>query len=1086
MLDVDALPDDYFDPHDQSLHPFYLRPSNRYPTTHGHYFNTLLRWTDSYLTLDAHYDYPDAWLLPRILAQAFMCRVSNHPMTRSTLLPEARRDPELFGIVYTLSMLQFFSITASAQDPHWMRAVIHLAAMHKEDLPALTGQLMERYTNDQLQDLIELLQADNPNRAFLALPVPHSDEDDILVVDLDDLEPINPAAPQFAAEENDTIMYDGTGPTYIPVPLPNIPAVRITPTSMEFGRNVAVSMPGISIWSYDTPPPVAPQHNPQLHNLEQQMLLMQQTLLQLLPAPQRLTTPADWPTSARARTPSLREVDMDDAPPSPRYTTKGALPRIVFSPPPRTSTSPSSQATLHRRLENLSINTTTPKPQQIDKTSLKPPSVVTMPASEPKRALSPTKTPTNLPRPAGSPDRAKSPPIKPETDKPHSSKDQNPLGGSADTSSADGNKPATLAPQSSGSQHSEDQDVEADAAKTAAEADAIRAKQAEEFQVAYAQRLTEENADLEAKVLAMESKAQQARLQIQIKEMQEQRAALQARMIAAEKGHLEAHSANQTQKTRIFSRYRTPDFPGAFGAEDSPSVSEYKPDAHPAPPPAPPQPSTAAHIDATLEMLAQQAPEALEELKKRIRADLTPSHVDMSAARFAQSTPYSSTPAPRGGMSGKKGFTEIPALAPQGGTIRSNVYGSAPHGGMNHGSQQQGTPQEQHPEQQRGRSQSKQHPNRESNPNNDPDDDSSSSSDSGSRREDSKSDSRSRRRRRRARRRRRRELEGKPIRNPAQQPSTTNRRLGTPAYLGRLHAASLEPELFEDEATCRAPPDFLDLYPYDPELLRCGNKKFNDRYDSRRIPIFHEATMPVDNWMTKLHVEVTINGQEAVCPLIGAKAFPEGTFLHRWFNNLSHCDLMLLTIGPHPWRNWQFAVYNLREHLNPLIRHQAESRVKKPEESYHAYITSRYTLLKAAFPYEPEIEIIRRLKAGFQDRSAFTIMRETMDIRKLEREALEYEEMQTTMNKNRPVVATPGHSSYLKLSGTYLPESDEDQSAHTFAVDTRPQKPRYQQKPASQHNVYPLPADVARDADLHPDVKKGRKKLPADQMTPVP
>ncbi|RPA70987.1 hypothetical protein BJ508DRAFT_316023 [Ascobolus immersus RN42] len=273
------------------------------------------------------------------------------------------------------------------------------------------------------------------------------------------------------------------------------------------------------------------------------------------------------------------------------------------------------------------------------------------------------------------------------------------------------------------------------------------------------------------------------------------------------------------------------------------------------------------------------------------------------------------------------------------------------------------------------------------------------------------------------------------------------------------------------------------------QILRYNNKHFNDRWDSRRMPIYHESKTTLDSWLTKLHVEITINGEEAVCPLIGPKGLPEGTFLHRWYNNLNHLDLILLTIGPNPWYNWQYAIYTLREHLNPLIRSQAESRSKLHDETYHAYITTRYPLLKAAFPYEPETEILRRIKAGFADENAFSFMRESTDIRKLEREALEYEEMRTAMAKNKPVSAVP-HSAYLKVSGSF-PVDPEEFTGSTFVAargsrDSRESNRdnRYQQRPATSHNVYPVPSDIVKDEDLDPSIKKGRRNLPYDQWDP--
>lgn len=220
-----------------------------------------------------------------------------------------------------------------------------------------------------------------------------------------------------------------------------------------------------------------------------------------------------------------------------------------------------------------------------------------------------------------------------------------------------------------------------------------------------------------------------------------------------------------------------------------------------------------------------------------------------------------------------------------------------------------------------------------------------------------------------------------------------------------------EPGIHSPPQSVAAPFDWKPLFPYEPTITSQGAKKYNERYDARRIPIFNEREIPCDTWLSQLNVKVDAIGEDAVCPLIGQTAFPQGSQLYRWFNNLSASDLMLLSLGPNGWHNWQYAIYKMRDRLQPLIRHQAEARTKKTDESYHSYITSRYPLLKAAMPYAPENEIISKIKEAFTEDLAFSIMNEEADIQKLEARALRYERVTEIRQRHHTVLP----SSYLHL-----------------------------------------------------------------------
>ncbi|RPA73316.1 hypothetical protein BJ508DRAFT_334215 [Ascobolus immersus RN42] len=1034
---------------------FHLRPSPTHPFTHGSYFNTILQWTDSFLRLDATEGRPIEWLIPRILARAFLCRVSNAQIMPSQLLPEAVADRLLFVLVYTISMFRFFGVTEGPNDPPWMRAFIHTFELHEDDMPAVIRQLEARFERTPLLTLSETLANDDPNPGRLAI-LDAVIDDEPMVIDIDTIEPLNPIDERFAANDTDTLMYDGTGPTYIPAPLPPMPVARITSQSIEIGRNVAISMPGLQVWSYDTPPPQPPHQA--IDNLERQMLLLQQTLANL---EQRVKPQFST---------SIPDTVMYDAPPE-SYQIRGALPRITLSPPREgvqqdlasvASTNPS----LNKQLASLTLSS----PQE------QPPPIMSQPAS---------------PTPSITTPRATNPGT--------GSADMNPGGPSStapSTSAAAGmssledelaaaaagsiteSTPIKSKPASEhGSHHSGTTDTEVKAesnhSRAATPADLetnrkIRAQQAKEFEEGKLKRLVEENARLAEKVARLEATAEERRIQQTIKAQHELREQHNARIAAAEAVILEADRLNNTQKTNQLrtslanKRMATPAMPGAFDSDTTPVHTK----------------TTAVpfDVDQTLDLLSKQAPEALDLLRQRLMSERhSPApptgrpvrHKLVSDdARFApQGGQPDSRFAPQGGQSLPFDHRHYSRSAPQGGSEHGFVRQDS---GFRRGSTYDGNGGPPPP-----RSGGRQPAAGAGDPGDDPSDDDSDVSDHRSVRSQPKKE------------KKRRELPGKPVHVHDHGYSATlpPRRQVTPAYLGRMPIHSVEPDFYEDQATCRAPRDFIPTFAYDDTLHRYNNKLFNDRWDSRRMPIYHESKTTLDSWLTKLHVEISINGQEAVCPLIGPKGLPEGTFLHRWYNNLNHVDLILLTIGPNPWYNWQYAICSLREHLNPLIRSQAESRTKLPDETYHAYLTTRYPLLKAAFPYEPETEIIRRLKTGFIDENAYTFMREQVDIRKLERESLEYEEMRTALLKNKPLAPPLPSSSYLRVSSQ--PETNQESSAQTFVAARQSFRgSKYQQRPAPAHNVYPVPADVVRDADLDPAIKQGRRNIPIEEWDP--
>ncbi|RPA76455.1 hypothetical protein BJ508DRAFT_331124 [Ascobolus immersus RN42] len=1041
------------EPHDnQTPSDFNLRPSPSFPFTHGDYFNSILQWTDSFLRLDQHAHEPIEWIIPRILARAFLCRVSNIQVMPPHLLPEAIEDRILFVIIYTISMFRFFGVTEGANDPHWIRAFIHSYELNTDDLPAAISTIQQRFDETQLVSLAQLLAEDNPNPGHLqALEY---QEEEPVVIDIDTLEPLNPIDPKFETSDQDTLMYDGSGPTYVPVPLPPMPAVRITPNSIEIARNVAISMPGLQVWSYDTPPPL--QHVA-ISNLEQQMAVMQQAI-QLL---------ATGQVQQPLHSPPIRDTTMDDAPPE-SYTTGGALPRITISPPSEgvqsdNRTESSLNPSLHQQLASLSLTSPPTRPLS----TMSGAHTASSAAKAMSRSGSQQTTPSGSRSATPSGSRANIT-TDPPRHIPIPGKDvEKALADAAAGSLIDkkSEPPVLPAPASEAGQTEPDVKIKPDLSSSSTSPGpaepgpdelernrAIRAQQAKEFEEGKLLRLREENARLTQKAKRLEATVQERNIQNEIKLQHELRQQTQERIAAAEAliaaNEKENNSKRAAALRQSLQNKVDPQHPMQGTFEDVyPSLSS----------PIPVKPSN-FDVDSTLAYLSKQAPDALEMIKQRlIHTDVPQAPPGGHSSRFKQHSDdarFNWQQQTRSSSWREPDRSSRPQDPYRYETGQSGSTGNDRHGGQppRHGGPPAGAPGD------------------------DPGDDS----------EDSDYRSiHSNRSRPPAKPNKRRELPGKPVHvaDKGHAAALPSRRQATPAYLGRMPIHSLEPDFYEDPATCRAPDNFVPTFPYDDTLPRYNNKMFNDRWDSRRMPVYHESKTTLDSWLTKLHVEIAINGQEAVCPLIGPKGLPEGTFLHRWYNNLNHIDLILLTMGPNPWYNWQYAICSLREHLNPLIRSQAESRVKLPDETYHAYITTRYPLLKAAFPYEPETEIIRRIKTGFIDENAYTFMREQVDIRRLERESLEYEEMRTAMAKNKPLGPQMPTSSYLRASGAYSHPADEDK-AQMFVATRTSYRNKYQQKPATSHNVYPVPADVVRDADLDPAIKKGRRSIPVEQMDP--
>ncbi|RPA70986.1 hypothetical protein BJ508DRAFT_336529 [Ascobolus immersus RN42] len=779
---------DLSDPHghlDSTPCELNLRPSPRHPLTHGEYFNKLVQWTDSFLRLDEQHSRPAEWLIPRILARAFLCRVSNIQVTRPHILPEAQADKLLFVLIYTISMFRFFYVTESQNDPHWICAFLYSYERANEDVASTVDILQHRYDPGQLQGLVTLLEADDPHPDRTSLVVHTANTSHGEPLDLLTLEPLDPVDPQFEEPEQDTIMYDGTQPTYIPVPLPQVPAVRITANSIEVGRNVAISMPGISIWSYDTPPPLQPTPDrTALHNVERQLEQVQKALHRLEEGGAGFPAPAPSPTP--------HEVTMAEAP-AISYRIAGALPRIMVSPPregiqPRSDSSLSNSVS--QRLASLTINSPNPTTTMSGSTAHRP--TVSSSAKEASRPGSRANSSSGVrplsPLPKVSSDVPRPPSegaVKPEVKTPSVMDDTTET--KAKESEETGNPGSEISSSSN--------DLEKNRL--------LKARQAEEFQQSQLNRLVEQNQTLEQKAQALEATARERMAGLTVKEQQEKRQLILARIAAAEQDILESDKISRARKVVDSKIARNQTMSGTFID-------------HPIPIPSTVQNWT---VEQTINYLADKTPDALQLIRSRLEEQAPPGGTHKQQRKmFSDDARSYDLPAPHGGQ---PVFVNQSAVTPEASSqIRMNTFGAAPPGGSRPYQQEPHRPSrfdyespDRYPQggddgggipPRRGSHAAAGHPD-------DDDDDTSSTS----------TDHRSARsyhsRRNKHKKKKKAALPGKPVKihDSGHRDALPPRRQTTPQYIGRMPIHSLEPDFYEDRPTCQAPPEFTPQFPYD-------------------------------------------------------------------------------------------------------------------------------------------------------------------------------------------------------------------------------------------------------------------------------
>ncbi|RPA74703.1 hypothetical protein BJ508DRAFT_332774 [Ascobolus immersus RN42] len=212
-------------------------------------------------------------------------------------------------------------------------------------------------------------------------------------------------------------------------------------------------------------------------------------------------------------------------------------------------------------------------------------------------------------------------------------------------------------------------------------------------------------------------------------------------------------------------------------------------------------------------------------------------------------------------------------------------------------------------------------------------------------------------------------------------------------------------------------------------------------------------------------VDVYGYGEQAVCPLWGRHAFPQGSYLSLWFNALSYQDQLRLQVGDGIFRNWEYCLMMLRSNLDERLKTKAEGRKKRAEETYPQYLAETYPLLKAAYRTDTEAAIIQRLKAGFDSWDAFHAMSEEYNFQQLENQAHRYERMRGLFGAlQRPEAV---ESSYLSIdqarSNALLFESAPESQSYAA-------RSSYQQQPASAAFRAADPVDFVPASDIHPDI----------------
>ncbi|RPA86380.1 hypothetical protein BJ508DRAFT_321524 [Ascobolus immersus RN42] len=984
--------------------------------------STLLRWSDSFITIDRAFDLPQIWTLPRLLSRVFLSRINDiHALSNTRLIPEAG-SPELFARVYTMTLLEFFSCYPNNDDPTWLQSIIAIYREYSAD-PINTMQQISSYITDpEMQTLADTMDSSlqlTQSRAAV-------DDRGQLVV-------------YQPPPSNHTVNWDEIpleeehipGISYTPRRLPDPPAFRLrTPNlHLDLGRNVSIQCPdGTLISTYDQPnlQPEMQQMGALMqqmaHQLEIQQQALQQTHEQARLAFQQAQMPRplmSWQNQAYAP-----EKKMRDRSPSPTpYSHFGRrTPPLAFSQRQSSKESSpfsSSAPTTSRQLDDLH-NQSPGKTNFFRKLFSKSP-----------------KTPTPVQSPPSSPPKQQIPDMfayesaqwgstRPKVESVTDDDDEELAQRNAEMEAMLADAKRQEQELSRTRLNSRHQDLATEYAETMERINAM--KRLKEYQEAVHQdnpgsNLFDNNSG--PPLVSSAPNPQDARMDPRKRaaaygpgparanaparpwqldhpeptkpikatstfDLIDQFCDMMNRFGPAEAEHFRSRAA-QLYPLTISPPPKPlpnqPPVPGGWPSSPPPTISApqgrrsqpFPPFPPPAPPPLKPTAPT------SMSMAPFQPPPISAPLGSRSSLDALGGNLNIPQPVWNASSATWENAKPAPIWNGQKQVWEtgssnqslpfFPAgSAPPAATEASPWHASAP-------------------------------------------------------------------------------------------PST--------ALLPWHASAAQHPQPVL--SVVLAPPGFQSIFPPLP-----ANPTKKDRYHVSRVQTYLEDAMPLENWLANAFVDVYGYGEQAVCPLWGRHAFPQGSYLNLWFNALSYTDQLNLQVGDGIFHNWEFCLMMLRPTLDERLRTKAENRRKRSDETYPQYLAELYPLLKAAYRTDTEAAIIQRLKRGFDSWDAFHAMSEEYNFQQLENQAHRYERMRGlfgTQTANSRVDSTP--SSYLPIgqfrSSNLRIETAPESSAF-------PARSSYQQTPATAQYKAADPQDFVDPAELHPDMRVGRISVPDHEI----
>ncbi|RPA74704.1 hypothetical protein BJ508DRAFT_332775 [Ascobolus immersus RN42] len=320
--------------------------------------STLLRWTDSFITIDRAFDEPQIWTLPRLLSRVLLSRIEHVDIISNTrLLPETE-TPELFARVYTMTLLEFFSENSSPDDPSWLQAILHSYRTYSSDPIQTTTDITSYLPDTDMKGLTDNIETslslttrtatDAYGSPVRYVPPPRDNSLDWNLLPID--EELIP------------------GIRYFTQPLPDPPVFRLRHPDLQvdIGRNVSVICPdGTQISTYDTAPELG-NINTMMQQMLQQLRLQQQALAETQEQARVAIQHSQNPWHVTWQLPYAPEREMADRSPSPYSLFGRRTPPPAFQQIQPDKTSPSSSSTSHtlEKFDSLHLQSPRLRPQK--------------------------------------------------------------------------------------------------------------------------------------------------------------------------------------------------------------------------------------------------------------------------------------------------------------------------------------------------------------------------------------------------------------------------------------------------------------------------------------------------------------------------------------------------------------------------------------------------------------------------------------------------------------------------------------------------------------------------------------------------